>query len=168
MKLAGILLSSLLCAASAHAQYFSAGWTPGQKAADEQPPPEPAYTFDPAAHVASTPVPPTAGGKQLGIVDKILTSGPVSSLFGKLGLNISDAVARGSVSPWDERIPIITDENFEEIIVNEKLTPEEENERVWFLIMCVPPSRTRVPRPPPYGPFAMRKTRLLTYNPTAL
>ncbi|TBU33048.1 hypothetical protein BD311DRAFT_473959 [Dichomitus squalens] len=139
MKLAGILFTSLLCAASAHAQYFSAGWTPGQKVADEQPP-EPAYTFDPAAQAASRPA-PAAGGKQLGFVDKILTSGPVSSLFGKIGLNMSEVIARGSVSPWDERIPIITDENYEEIIVNEKLTPEEEKERVWFLIVSVTSSQ---------------------------
>lgn len=135
MKLSGILFSSLLCVASAHAQYFSAGWTPGQKApVAEQASPDPAYTFDPAAHAAQATA---AAGKQPGIVDRLLTSGPVASLFGKMGLNMTDAVARGSLSPWDERIPLVTDENFVEMIVNETLTAQEERERVWFLIVCV-------------------------------
>ena len=139
MKLSGILFGSLLCAASAHAQYFSAGWSPGQKApgSAEQAPPEPAYTFDPAAQAASDAASGAgSSGKRLGFMDRLLTSGPVASLFGKLGVNVSDAVAR-SASPWDERIPLIMDENFGEMIVNETLTAEEERERVWFLIMCV-------------------------------
>ncbi|PIL37411.1 hypothetical protein GSI_01105 [Ganoderma sinense ZZ0214-1] len=135
MKLSGILFSSLLCAASAHAQYFSAGWTPGQKApAAEEAPPEPAYTFDPAAHAAQAT---ETAGKQPGFVDRLLTSGPIASLFGKLGVNVSDAVARGGLSPWDERIPLITDENYVEMIVNETLTAQEERERIWFLIVSV-------------------------------
>ncbi|KAM5534813.1 hypothetical protein V8D89_011529 [Ganoderma adspersum] len=136
MKLSGILFSSLLCAASAHAQYFSAGWSPGQKApaAEQASSPEPVHTFDPAAHAAEATA---AGGQQPGIVDRLLTSGPVASLFGKLGVNMSDAVARGGLSPWDERIPLVTDENFGEMIVNETLTAEEERERIWFLIVSV-------------------------------
>ncbi|KAI1796105.1 hypothetical protein LXA43DRAFT_653292 [Ganoderma leucocontextum] len=144
MKLSGILFTSFLCAASAHAQYFSAGWSPGQKASNEQAPPAPAYTFDPAAHPASNPASGAeagAGGKQLSFMDRLLTSGPVASLFGKLGVNVSDAVAQGALSPWDERIPSITDENFQEIIVNETMTAEEEQERVWFLIISVTSSQ---------------------------
>ena len=54
---------------------------------------------------------------------------------------MSDAVARGGLSPWDERIPLITDENYGELIVNETLTAQEERERIWFLIVYVSPFR---------------------------
>jgi hypothetical protein len=36
---------------------------------------------------------------------------------------------------WDTRIPLITDENYNDIIVNEVLTEEEAKNRVWFLIV---------------------------------
>ncbi|KAI0638475.1 hypothetical protein C8Q77DRAFT_1091318 [Trametes polyzona] len=159
MKLSSVLLSSLLCAASASAQYFSAGWSPGQpiQPQADAPIPPPAQSFDRAATPVPTPpssgsgsgsgaaAPASGGGGGGGLgtltslldVNRLLTAGPVASLFGKLGVNITDAVARGSASPWDPRIPLITDENYEEIIVNEQLTPEEEKERVWFLIISV-------------------------------
>lgn len=159
MKLSSILLSSLLCAASASAQYFSEGWQPGQQQqpnlAANAPPlhaPPPAQTFDrpaPTDKPAPAPqVPPAsglAGGPSGALksltslldINRLLTAGPVASLFGKMGVNITEAVARSAESPWDLRIPFITDENFDEVIVREELTPEEEAERVWFLIMCV-------------------------------
>lgn len=56
--------------------------------------------------------------------------GAISSL---IGFNITGTPA----VTWDERIPLITDENYAEIIVNETLTSEEEKERVWFLIITV-------------------------------
>jgi hypothetical protein len=37
---------------------------------------------------------------------------------------------------WDKRIPLITDENYESLIVGETFSSEEEeSERVWFLIV---------------------------------
>ena len=143
MKLSPAILSTLLCAASASAQYFSAGWSPGQPADSHQP--VPAYAFDPPAQEQpAAPAPPSSNTgadapvgvqRPLGLVDKVLLSGPVRSLFGKFGMNMSDVVARGSTLPWDPRIPIITDENFEEMIVNEVMTKEEEQDRSWFVIM---------------------------------
>ncbi len=161
MKLSSILLSSLLCAASASAQYFSEGWQPGQQQqpnlAANAPPlhaPPPAQTFDRAADKPAptpqgtpqaAPASGLAGGPSGALksltslldLNRLLTAGPVASLFGKMGVNITEAVARSAESPWDLRIPFITDENFDEVIVREELTPEEEAERVWFLIMCV-------------------------------
>ncbi|KAI0375945.1 hypothetical protein BV20DRAFT_960014 [Pilatotrama ljubarskyi] len=154
MKLSSILLPSLLCAASASAQYFSAGWSPGQPIPPNAPPAQvpPAQTFERPAAAAPPPPPqaavpnnPPASGSASGLsgltslfdVSRLLTAGPVAALFGKMGVNISEAVARGAASPWDPRIPIITDENFEEVVVREPLTEEEEKERVWFLIISV-------------------------------
>ena len=64
-------------------------------------------------------------------------SSPVQNLFGKIGLNMTDVVKRGSTLPWDPRIPLITDDNYDEMIVNEVMTEEEEKDRAWFLIMYV-------------------------------
>ncbi|KAI6034619.1 hypothetical protein PISMIDRAFT_19671 [Pisolithus microcarpus 441] len=40
---------------------------------------------------------------------------------------------------WDERIPLITDLNYRDVIVDEELSTEEEEKRVWFLIIFVSP-----------------------------
>lgn len=55
-----------------------------------------------------------------------------------MGVNIAEAIAPSPVSSsWDLRIPLITDDNFDEIIVHEQLMPKEEAKRVWLLIMYV-------------------------------
>ncbi|KAI0751081.1 hypothetical protein C8Q80DRAFT_1155439 [Daedaleopsis nitida] len=139
MKLSAILLPSLLCAASASAQYFSAGWVPGQPVLND--PPAPGHNFDPAANTPATPGPDAAGADaaraNLGLMDRIMTSPPVVSLFSKVGVNITDAVARGAALPWDERIPLITDDNWEEMVVNEPLTEQQEKDRVWIAVISV-------------------------------
>ncbi|EMD40531.1 hypothetical protein CERSUDRAFT_130463 [Gelatoporia subvermispora B] len=135
-----LLLPALLSAASVSAQYYSAGWSPGQPI----PAPEPEFApppFNPAAAPAAPTRPsdaaPTAGGGSGSFFDvnRILTSGPVAGLFEKVGVNISERIAQANVSLWDERIPLITDDNYDEIIVNEELAPEEEDKRVWFIVI---------------------------------
>ena len=37
---------------------------------------------------------------------------------------------------WDPRVQLVTDDNWDELIVNEELTEEEEERRTWFLVMC--------------------------------
>jgi hypothetical protein len=66
-----------------------------------------------------------------------LSTGPVSQFFDSLGINITERLeaARTNSELWDDRIPFVTDENFNDLIVNEVLTDEEEKLRVWFLIM---------------------------------
>ncbi|KAI0650445.1 hypothetical protein C8Q79DRAFT_902407 [Trametes meyenii] len=152
MRLSSVLFSALLCAASARAQYFSAGWTPGQPVPPADPQggaPPPAHTFERAA--APLPTPDQAGAQpqatspasalksltSLLDMNRLLTSGPVASLFGKIGVNITEAVAKGAASPWDERVPLLTDESFDDIVVREVLTEQEEKDRVWFIIISV-------------------------------
>ncbi|KAI0722377.1 hypothetical protein C8T65DRAFT_799380 [Cerioporus squamosus] len=149
MKLSGILFSSLLCAASVRAQYFSAGWTPGQAPAKEPEPapapgPDSGYTFD----ASTQPAPPPQAApdpSKMGIGDRIMfnifSSPTVQWMAGKVGVNITEAVERGAKSPWDERIPLITDENYDELIVNEQLTDEELRDRVWILVISVTASQ---------------------------
>lgn len=69
----------------------------------------------------------------MSFLDNLVTVGPLGALSSLIGLNITGTPS----ATWDERIPLITDENYAEMIVNETLTPEEEKERVWFLIITV-------------------------------
>ncbi|KAL6309775.1 hypothetical protein BKA93DRAFT_719911, partial [Sparassis latifolia] len=134
MKLPSVVLA-LACAASVRAQYFSDGWSPGQAVTREAPPP-PAYTPGappPESQPAGRGVPSSFD------VSNLLTSGPVNSLFSKLGVNLTEKLeqAKKEADIWDHRIPLITDDNYDEIIVNETLTEEEAEDRVWFLIITV-------------------------------
>lgn len=111
------LLGVLALVDLAHAQYFSAGWTPGQPVPTEsvvQPTPTP--VFDTAGPATS-------------FLDTLIS--PVSTLASLLGLNISTTQDHG----WDKRVPLITDSNYVDVVVNEELTAEEEEERLWFLVM---------------------------------
>jgi hypothetical protein len=65
----------------------------------------------------------------------VLTSAPVASLFSKIGIDISKTLENPDY--WDERIPLITDDNYNDIVVNELLTEEEEEARTWAIIMSV-------------------------------
>ncbi|KAJ7181643.1 hypothetical protein C8R43DRAFT_969771 [Mycena crocata] len=127
----------LVLATIANAQYFSDGWVPGQ-----------AVTAESAA--------PTAGGVPSGRqaqpaepfsfsslldVNKILNSGPIKGLFDKAGINITERLEAAAVSPWDTRIPLITDENYFDMVVNETMTEEEERDRVWVIVVSASSSR---------------------------
>ncbi|KAJ7462073.1 hypothetical protein FB451DRAFT_1267705 [Mycena latifolia] len=128
----------LALAAAANAQYFSGGWAPGQ-----------AVTAEPAAPSGGAGVPPRPKGQpaqsfsfsSLLDVNKILTSGPVKGLFEKAGINITEKLEAASASIWDERIPLITDTNYHDMIVNEAMTPEEEQDRVWVIVVSASSSR---------------------------
>ena len=126
MKPLALVSSLFLVSGLATAQYFSAGWTPGQ----------PAPTLP--THAQSQPPQPTeTAGKRgptlpkLSFLDNLVTGGPLSALSSAIGLNLTGTPP----VEWDERIPLITDSNYADLIVNEQMTPGEEEERVWFLIM---------------------------------
>lgn len=68
----------------------------------------------------------------------LLTSGPVAKLAAKAGYNITEKLSEvKSRKIWDDRIPLITDENYEDMVVNESLTADEEDKRVWFIVVSV-------------------------------
>lgn len=133
MKLFWLSSAFLVCV---NGQYLSEGWKPGQAVTQEVS--APAVT-----QVASSEQPvvvePPQNKKGPFDVTRILNSGPVSSLFAKAGLNISSLAAKaglsGSTYPWDLRIPFITDLNYNDTIVNEELTPEEEKNRTWLIVV---------------------------------
>ncbi|KAH0840221.1 hypothetical protein J3R83DRAFT_1225 [Lanmaoa asiatica] len=126
MKLLALLSTLFAATGLANAQYFSAGWTPGQ----------PVPTSPARAQSQATQSTETAGKRgitpsKLSFLDNLVTGGPLSALSSVIGLNLTGTPP----VVWDERIPLITDSNYADLIMNEKLTPEEEEERVWFIII---------------------------------
>ena len=131
-------LALLALVASSNAQYFSAGWSPGQKQPEPQSPEHPVDS-------TSTPVPIAEPAKTtplslLNLFDttKLLTSGPSVALFNRFGINITERIEASSLAHmWDERVPLITDDNYEDLVVNEVMTEQEEADRVWVIVMYV-------------------------------
>ncbi|KAK0461642.1 uncharacterized protein EV420DRAFT_1526403 [Desarmillaria tabescens] len=142
MKYLTVYWLALLCSLSlARAQYFSEGWTPGQAVPSEVPIPNPASTPVPAdSQEESAPLRPSDLLK-LFEAKTWLASEPAVALFSRFGINITERLAAAEVLPWDSRIPLITDDNYEEMIVKEELTEEEEAERVWALLISASASR---------------------------
>ena len=142
MKLSAAAFSLFLFVGSTSAQYFSVGWSPGQKVSSQNPPakssvpPQESSTSQTAA--ASEKAPSTSTPNSF--IEKLLTSGPAAALLSSFGLNVSAAI---NEKLWDERIQLITDENYQDVIVNETLTSKEEKERTWVIIMYVLPSSSR-------------------------
>ncbi|KAF8528837.1 hypothetical protein BU17DRAFT_37569 [Hysterangium stoloniferum] len=118
----------------ANAYEYSPGWSPGQPKTRDIPPVATPVGFKPSEERRQS----LFEGFSL---TNILTKGPIGSLFTKAGINITDNLAEAkkkSILPWDERIPMITDGNYEELLFNENFaTPEEEADRVWFIIVTV-------------------------------
>ena len=143
-----VVLSGLLAAcAPAAAQYFDEGWKPGMPVRDQ--PPVQQYQGQQPFAVPPKAVPTQEKSKtplelynqvaEKLTVENVLGSGPAVALFDKFGINITDKLANASKSldVWDKRIPLITDDNFDEIIVNEEMSEEEARDRIWFLIVFV-------------------------------
>lgn len=61
----------------------------------------------------------------------MVTGGLLSALSDVIGFNLTGTPR----VIWDERIPLITDSNYVDLVVNEEMTPEEEEKRVWFLVI---------------------------------
>jgi hypothetical protein len=127
MRVFAFSLALLACVTSARSQYFSAGWAPGDPTADTSSSAQPEQTYSPVFK-------PLSGNP----LQDFFTSGPLAQLFAKWGFNLTqyvEAAKKLEAERWDSRIPLITDENYDDIILNETLTPAEEKDRVWFLVV---------------------------------
>ncbi|KAI0796359.1 hypothetical protein BC629DRAFT_1286526 [Irpex lacteus] len=132
MKVASL---AVLFAPLVTAQYFSDGWHPGQQVLSQThtlSSPE----FTPGAQpqpASSSPQTPPGNG---GFVEALI-HGPLNSLAEKVGINLTAtyAMAQAAAAIWDERIPLVHDDNWESVVVDEALSEEEEKERVWFLVI---------------------------------
>lgn len=130
-------LAVLALVGSAQAQYFSQGWTPGQQAHGNVP--TATFASAPSQPTGAAPVPTQSKPFSLSNlfdISNILTSKPVAALFDKFGVNITDRVqAVLQQSLWDDRVTLVTDDNYNDLVVNEPMTPEEEKDRVWLIVM---------------------------------
>ena len=138
MKVPFTSLGALALVGFVSAQYLSKGWTPGQKV-EEAPT---AATYVPgASQTASSGGAPAPAATPFSLsslfsLDKLLTSEPAVKLFNNFGINITERVQHAFPSKlWDDRIELITDDNYNDLIVNEPLTEEEEKERTWIIVM---------------------------------
>ncbi|KAJ7265473.1 hypothetical protein B0H12DRAFT_1201071 [Mycena haematopus] len=131
-------LSVIALAAAANAQYFSEGWVPGQ-----------AVTAEPSVP-SSAGIPPSGQNSKPAErfsfstffdINKILTSEPIKGLFDRAGINITERLEAAALSPWDDRVPLITDDNYFDMVVNEPMTEEEEDQRVWVIVVSAQSSR---------------------------
>lgn len=124
MKLWNLVLLIIVQITSISA-YYSEGWTPG------------------AASTASPiPAAPTStsgfGGFSFDWTS-LVRSGPIANLLSKAGVNVTqhleEATMRAGKKPWDTRVPMITDNNYDQLVVNEALTTQEEKDRTWFIVV---------------------------------
>jgi hypothetical protein len=129
MRLETFALAALALVAPSCAKYFSAGWTPGQAVPTDAP--------ASSLGAEAAPLPPPLQHQSPFSLSHFLSTGAVSQLFDRFGINITERLetARANSEIWDSRIPLVTDDNFNDLIVNEVLTDEEEKHRVWLLIM---------------------------------
>ena len=130
MRLIPLAFVALALVGHSGAQYFSDGWTPGQAVPTATPD---SSSFSPK----SASLPPPRQGESRFSLSYMLSAGPAAQLLNRLGINITERLeaARNNSEIWDGRIPLITDDNYNDLIVNEVLTEEEEKSRVWLLLM---------------------------------
>lgn len=121
-----VLALLFVVAGLANAQYFTPGWTPGQPA-----PTLSTHTQSQAAQSTETTGKRARTPQKPSFLDNLVTGGPLSALSSVIGLNITGTPP----VVWDERIPLITDSNYADLVVHETMTPEEEEERVWFIVV---------------------------------
>jgi hypothetical protein len=129
MRLVQVLLlgSTVVAFANGKAFQYSSGWSPGE-ATQATPSPSTAASYKPGSSVGRFSW------------TSLLTSGPIGTLFARSGINMTEKLTEAQRKaydlPWDDRIPMIRDDNFETLIFNETFdTPEEEEARLWFLVV---------------------------------
>ncbi|KAH6914813.1 hypothetical protein BKA70DRAFT_1257111 [Coprinopsis sp. MPI-PUGE-AT-0042] len=133
---------------SVQAQYFSEGWTPGQ---DAQPSAEPDIVYNPGEPLQTPPQATPESQPQAktteaaveptkkSIFDYLDPDRLLGLALDKMGFNIT---AKMEEKTWDQRIPLITDDNYEELILNEEFASEQESaDRVWAIVVTVSGSK---------------------------
>lgn len=135
------ILSPLLLLGSTYAQYVSEGWKPGQPVTNNQA--QAGHAYAPSDAASQGDAAHSEGAAKLGSIfdlSSYLEFGPIKALFSRAGVNITEKLeaARELAKIWDERIPLIDDTNYEDIVVEEQFESlEEEKDRIWFIAMYV-------------------------------
>lgn len=125
-------LALLALVTSSSAQYFSAGWNPQPETQEP--------TANPSPISEPVKITPLSLLKSFDI-NKILTSAPSVALFNRFGINITEKIEASLLSNiWDQRVPLINDDNYDDLVINEIMTEQEEIDRVWIIVVYVPTS----------------------------
>ena len=136
------LIFAVASAADADVNDYSEGWAAEAAAAETAPSPSTFSLTAPTESTTSLPAASTPPSSPWFDWTRLVKSGPIYNLLTRAGVNITqhlDAVSqRVNEKPWDPRIPMITDENWEDMVLNEPLFPEDEKGRTWFMVVCVP------------------------------
>ena len=127
--------AALVCAlniSSASASYFSSGWSPGATTTGAVTAPSPALTGSQAEATSTT----SSGGGGFDWTI-ILKQGPIGDLFKLAGINITERLdlAKKTAAadvPYDLRIPLITDENYESLVKEEG---DSNRDDTWFMVV---------------------------------
>ncbi|KAF8314742.1 hypothetical protein DL93DRAFT_2079894 [Clavulina sp. PMI_390] len=136
-----VSLSALLLLPVAASAAYTEGWKPGQAYTRYQ---TSSATGTAATSIPtkdhSAPRPPSLNDiTKLFDLEYLLTEGPLSRVAQRLGWNVTEHLekAREGVPPrFNIDIPLLTDENYEQDLLNEQFSSaEEEEDRVWA-IMC--------------------------------
>jgi len=124
--------------------YLSEGWRPGQPATRYLTSTLSAPNAVPTIHGApgGEPRKPWSWKDLSNIgLESFLTSNAVSSVLVRFGINVTEHLAaarEGIPLRFTDSIPLITDENYEEAILNEQFSsPEEERDRVWAIFVSI-------------------------------
>lgn len=135
MRLSALALP-LLAATTASAGWFSSN--------DDKPE---APTSAPLFEGATPKAQPAAPAKKSYLdyipdfnLEQILTSGPIANIIQRTtGFNVTEkyetAKREAKETGWHPDIPLITDENFKQLVENEALTLDEMEERVWIILV---------------------------------
>lgn len=154
MRVGTLLLIALLPATS---YAYTEGWQPGKAytkyltssssataGADSSIPTaaaDPSQYYKPAAVAKPALISSFDDLKRLFSLEEILTKGPISRIAQRFGFNVTAQLemAREGIPPrFSLDIPLLTDANYEEDLLNEQYaSPEEEDERVWAIMWCV-------------------------------
>jgi hypothetical protein len=127
----GAALVYALNISSASASYFSSGWSPGATTTGGVAAPSPALTGSQAEATSATS---SGGGFDWTV---ILKQGPIGDLFKFAGINVTERLeqARKTAAanvPYDVRIPLITDENYESLVKEED---DPNRDDTWFMVV---------------------------------
>lgn len=67
----------------------------------------------------------------------LLRTKPVKNLFSVFGVNITERldIAEEALNIWDPRVQFVTDDNYKELIEDEPWRTEDNENRIWFIIV---------------------------------
>ena len=116
---------------------YTEGWRPGQPYTKYITGTSAAGSSTPTKAADAPPVKPWSIKDIKFTLEDVLAKGPISNILQKFGYNVTAQLekAREGIPPrFTTAIPLLSDINYEEELLNERFSsPEEEDRRVWAI-----------------------------------